>query len=113
VAGDRPLALSDSLLAVLHTPEKYVCTMVESVLELLSKIIRRSNQPGPYKGPLLESVLPTLLFVMMNSSNEDVLQVGSAAHSSGCPRVCGGSPLALGDAIRARCIYWRPDVALC
>ncbi len=52
-------------------PEKYVGTQVESVMELLSKIVRRPpGGAGFGESPLLSTVLPALLVTMITCDIE-------------------------------------------
>lgn len=66
------------VLAILEHPDKYACTQVESVIELLSKIIRKSASTNKVPSILIEGCFPTLMMAMLQSDVDDILQPGCA-----------------------------------
>jgi hypothetical protein len=88
------------VMSVLQNPEKFVGTMVESVLELLSKIIRKGAPSLPSNTPYISFVLaflcrpplrsPLLELTKINScrSRDRSVQRCSSRHGAADPFIC-------------------------
>ncbi|EKX35213.1 hypothetical protein GUITHDRAFT_146623 [Guillardia theta CCMP2712] len=71
-------ACTPLVMSALQHADRFVCTQVESIVELLSKIVRRVPGQDVFRGPLLDVVFPTLLTIMRTTENEDIIQPGCA-----------------------------------
>jgi hypothetical protein len=70
-------------LSLMATPDRFVGTQAESIMELLAKIVKRP--PGAASmmdNPLVSSVLPALVTTMLTCEVEDILQPGCACMRS-------------------------------